>query len=155
MVADRSDPRAPRPLRTLDTPGEAMGLEVDVANQLLYVADGNAGVITIDLATGERLQQLDTPGYSWTSPGLGHAFVSDRKGGLRILSLADPRQPREVGKLLEGAGEVLDVAVVGSRLWVSGGPCGGAGAGCHRSGRAQAHGQPHRRRPGHRHAGGR
>ncbi len=122
---DRSDPRAPRPLRTLDTPGEAMGLEVDAARQLLYVADGNAGVITIDLATGERLQQLDTPGYSWDiALGLGHAFVSDRKGGLRILSLADPRQPLEVGTVLEGAGEVLDVVVAGSRLWVSGGPAG-------------------------------
>lgn len=125
LELDRSDAWAPKPLRTLDTPGEAMGLEVDEARGLLYVADGNAGVITIDLATGERLQQLDTPGYSWdVARGAGHLYVSDRKGGLRILSLADPRRPVEVGAQLEGKAEVLDVAVDGARLWVSGGPAG-------------------------------
>ncbi len=125
MELDRADPRSPRPLRHLDTPGEAMGLEVDAAAGLLYVADGNAGVMTFDLKTGERLQQLDTPGYSWdVALGPGHLYVSDRKGGLRILSLADPRRPVELGALLEGTAEVLDVAVDGARLWVSGGPAG-------------------------------
>lgn len=125
LELDRSDPRAPKPLRSLDTPGEAMGLEVDEERGLLYVADGNAGVMTFDLKTGERLQQLDTPGYSWdVALGLGQLYVSDRKGGLRILSLADPRRPVEAGRLLEGKAEVLDVAVAGDRLWVSGGPAG-------------------------------
>lgn len=125
LELDRADPRAPKPLRSMDTPGEATGLEVDEANQLLYVADGNAGLIVIDLQDGKQLEQLDTPGYAWdVALGLGHAYVSDRKGGMRIVSLADPRQPLEVGKLLEGASEVLDVAVVGDRLWVSGGPAG-------------------------------
>ena len=83
----------------------------------------------VDLATRREVAAVDTPGFSWDVAVVGEgpaarAYVSDRRGGVRVISLERPNLPVELGAALEGRGDVVDVLADGKVLWVSAGPAG-------------------------------
>lgn len=126
-VVDIRDPRQPRYVKTLPLPGESLGLATLAGNA--YVAAGEAGLRVVDLAEGREIAAVDTPGFSWdvAISGTGdaaRAYVSDRRGGVRVIGLARPDLPVELGAALEGQGDVVDIWPEGDILWVSAGPAG-------------------------------
>ena len=131
-VVDISDPTAPRVVDAIDTPDEALGIATLAAGgdagdgpYLAYVADGVSGLQVLDLARGEVVGTVDTPGQAWDVATDGaYAYVSDRTGGLRVYDLAHPTSPSEVAVTLEGQADVLDVVLNGDRAWVAAGPSG-------------------------------
>lgn len=87
-------------LGTVATPGEAEG--VAFAGDLLFVADGMAGLLICSLSTGqpEILTVLDTPGICHAVAVSGdHAFLADGPGGLQIADVSDPENPSLVAEL--------------------------------------------------------
>jgi hypothetical protein len=126
-IVDISDPRRPRYVKTVKLPGESLGVATLAGNA--YVAAGEAGLRVVDLAEGREVAAVDTPGFSWDVAinGTGEAaraYVSDRRGGVRVIGLANPDLPVELGAALEGQGDVVDILPEGDILWVSAGPAG-------------------------------
>jgi hypothetical protein len=126
-LVDISDPRRPRFVKSVPLPGESLGVATLAGNA--YVAAGEAGLRVVDLATAREIAAVDTPGFSWdvAVDGAGdaaRAYISDRRGGVRVIGLAKPDLPVELGAALEGQGDVVDVQPEGKVLWVSAGPAG-------------------------------
>lgn len=122
-VFDIADPLAPRKVTSVALPGEALG--VAVRDGLAYVADGTAGLVVVDPAAARIVSTLDTPNFSWSVTVVGHlAYVCDRSGGLRAVDVSDPTSLRPLGVVLEGQGDIVDVAEGAGVLWVAAGPAG-------------------------------
>lgn len=126
VIADVTDPRAPRQVARIDTPGSANGVAVDQG--LLYVADGSFGVAIYALADRtkpRKVASVDTACYArsvrlfgnWVYVGCGRkgllVFEGHRSGGRRY---AWPRPfhryafPGDVRRVAFGAGRTLYVA---------------------------------------------
>jgi hypothetical protein len=97
-VIDVSNPLAPVELGSLDTPGDA--LDVEVAGRLVFVADGTQGLRLIDASNRAAPVEVGSytahPGYSVTAGG-GLLYVAAGVSGLRILDVSDPERPLELG----------------------------------------------------------
>jgi hypothetical protein len=92
-LIDISNPQAPQLLDEYPTPGLAH--RSDVSRGYIYVADDNAGLTILSLATGAIIGRYDTPGSAWDVQVEGDsAYVADAEGGLIILDVSDPAQPQ-------------------------------------------------------------
>ena len=82
---------------SLDTPGEAS--DVAVVGDLVYIADGEAGLRIADVSIAQRptdLGFLDTPGTANdVELADGRAYIADGVGGLRIIDVSNPARGRE------------------------------------------------------------
>ncbi|HRA21898.1 MAG TPA: hypothetical protein PLZ56_15740, partial [Anaerolineae bacterium] len=119
-LLDLADPRRPRAVGSLATPGVARGVAVD--GDLAYVAAGDAGLLVVDIARPAQPRLLaiaDTPGDAGDVVVTGrHAFVADWTEGLKVFDVADARAPRQVAALgLETLAEGL--LLQGDKLYVS------------------------------------
>ena len=77
-MSGRPRPAAPREIAFLDTPGAA--IDVEVAGNIAYVADGNRGVRSIDVSNPRAprtLGPLDTPGPALDLELSGHLLNID------------------------------------------------------------------------------
>jgi len=143
-VISVSDPAHPSEVGYYDTPGYANG--VAVAGNYAYVADYSAGLRVIsvsDPAHPSEVGHYDTPGYAngvavagnyayvayyeVPPPVLGtqhlrvagnYAHVADASTGLRVISVADPAHPSEVG-YCGTPGLAEGVAVAGNYAYVA------------------------------------
>jgi hypothetical protein len=142
-VVDVSDPADPRVVSNLDTWGHAR--DVALWEGYAYVADEQGGLRVIDVwepARPVEVGAFETPGASLffsdveigAQPSLGRAFayVADALPGdtsLRILDLADPKSPVQVGRLplgegLQGDVRAYGVAVAGEYAYLGVGAAG-------------------------------
>ena len=125
-VIDISDPKAPREVAHLDTPGEAMRVRVE--GRYAYVADGPAGLRLIDISNATDPQDIaawNTPGYAYdTQIKEGLAFVADGTSGLRIVDISKPAALAEIGFYLPEKGDVRAVDVAGKYAYLASGQLG-------------------------------
>ncbi len=95
---------------------------------ILYLADGGAGIVVVDIARPQEPQlvgTLDTAG-----PANDVLMIEDRalvaagSGGLLVLDLRDPRRPA-IARVIDTPGEALGVASNGRLACVADGELGG------------------------------
>ncbi|MFI0608055.1 MAG: LVIVD repeat-containing protein [Anaerolineae bacterium] len=131
-AVDITDPAAPRDLGAADTPGEALGIDLDRAARRAYLADGPGGLRIYDLSESASagpprlLGQLPLAGFAWSlrvNPAAGLVYLADRLVGLRIIDVRDPALPRERA-VFTAAGGVFEVALAGSRAYLATGQGG-------------------------------
>jgi len=124
-VIDVNDPRAPKPLAAIETPGAAVRL--DLRGDLLLVADGSLGAAIVGVAD----PRSPRPIAAWRSAGyVRHAIFADdgaiyvAQGAAGVARLAfDGEALTEVWRL-DTPGDARAVAVRGGRLYVADGPAG-------------------------------
>lgn len=126
VIADATEPRRPRQLARIDTPGSANG--VAVFGNTLYVADGSFGVAIYDVedrAKPRRLVTVDTRCYARSVSLLGNwVYVSCGAKGLVVFEgygsgrgrrgwpepMVRLELPGDVRRVAFGAGRTLYVA---------------------------------------------
>jgi len=88
-------------LSTADTPGRAVGLLKD--GDFVYVADNTRNVQLMEIAPGNELFRSgaivlpeEVSSYSLAKSG-NYLYVAGREGGLSVVEVSDPRNPRVVG----------------------------------------------------------
>jgi hypothetical protein len=124
-VVDVSDPRKPRAVAVIDTPGAAVRL--DLRGDLLLVADGSMGVAIVYVRDPETASPL----AAWRSRGYvkhaifgdeGAIYVAEGTAGVSRLAF-DGETLTEVWRL-DTAGEARAVTVRGGTVLVADGPAG-------------------------------
>ena len=134
---------------TIDTPGDAKGVEV--AGGLAYLADGLSGLRVIDVSVPGapvELGAIDTPDRAFDVEVVnGLAYVADDASGLRVIDVSDPTAPVELGAIDTPGPFARDVEVVGNLAYLadvrSRVPGGGSASAA--PGRSRlARGSPHR-----------
>lgn len=95
-------------VKTLYLPGYQGGVssftrDVAVAGDRAYLADGEKGLVSVDVsdpALPQPLGRIDTPGSANAVKVAGrYAYLADSSGGLRIIDVADATSLVEVGTL--------------------------------------------------------
>jgi len=129
-VVSVADPANPVEIGHCDTPGAALG--VAVTGDYAYVADGDSGLRVIsvaDPANPSYVGDCHTPGRACgvcvfaargrdPGPRPDCAYVANYRFGLRVISLADPANPVEVG-YYRTPGLALGVAVDGDCVFLA------------------------------------
>jgi len=124
-VVDVSDPRKPRALAMIETPGAAVRLSL--RGELLLVADGSMGAAVVDV----RDPKTARPIAAWRSKGYvrhaifgdgGEIYVAEGTAGVARLAF-DGDRLTEVWRL-DTAGEARAVCLRGGTLFVADGPAG-------------------------------
>jgi hypothetical protein len=124
-VVDAADPRKPRVVSAIETPGAAVRLEL--GDRLLLVADGALGVAVVDVAD----PKAPRPIAAWRSNGYvrhaifgdgGAIYVAEGTAGVTRLAF-DGEALREVWRL-DTPGEARAVCLRGATLFVADGPAG-------------------------------
>ena len=92
---DISNPRRPRLLSSLHTPGSPKGIVVQ--DGLAYVADDDHGLQVVDVSDPlrpRRVANLATPGLAYT-PVLedDRLYLASHRGGFQIIDVTDPTGP--------------------------------------------------------------
>lgn len=91
-VFDISDPANPQSVGVMNTPGGASG--VVLSGGIAYVADGNAGLVVINITSLQVLGGANTPGAASDVAVSGtHAYVADGSG-LEVIDVTNPASPR-------------------------------------------------------------
>ncbi len=92
---DLRDPRRPRLLSSLHTPGSPKGIVV--RGELAYVADDDHGLQVVDISdplAPRIVANLATPGLAYTPFLEGDLlYLASHRGGFQIIDLYDPRSP--------------------------------------------------------------
>jgi hypothetical protein len=124
-VVDVSDPRDPRVVALIDTPGAAVRLEL--RDDLLLVADGSMGVGVVDV----KDPKSPRPVAAWRSKGYvkhaifgegGAVYAAEGTAGVARLAF-DGEGLAEVWRL-DTEGEARAVTLAGGTLFVADGPAG-------------------------------
>ncbi len=119
-VIDISNPRSPRIIGSVQTPGTVDGVFIN--GDIAYIADGLAGLQVIDISMPSYPQTIgavDTPGNA-NSVIIGGdiAYVADGPGGLQVIDISDPENPRIVGSSATPA-YANGVAVRGDKVLIA------------------------------------
>ncbi|NJL26874.1 MAG: hypothetical protein HC897_02820, partial [Thermoanaerobaculia bacterium] len=112
-MIDVTEPTAPRLLGSIETPGNARG--VDASGSVVLVADGPGGVHVIDVANPTAPVILGTVGTRATFSSAAAIAVRDRLayvadgsdrtlGGLRVVDWSDPLTPALIASTDDGFG---------------------------------------------------
>jgi len=124
LILNIADPAHPQLISRVDTPGEAM--DVKVAGNYAYVADGLFGLRTIDISDPANpvekgvfmimkkptlIRRVELSGT--------YAYLADYYNGLRIVDVSNPFSPREIGLWSEEEGRI-SVTVSGRYAYVAG-----------------------------------
>lgn len=117
QIIDVSNPSAPVLLGSVDTPGNASGVDVDPARNLAVVADQATGVQVIDITDVTRpaiIGTVDTGTAVDVVVRDGFAFVADGASSFTSVDLSNPRVPTIRASTPSATGGLLtDVALVG------------------------------------------
>lgn len=112
----------------IGTDDEAM--DVDVVGGYAYVADGEGGLVILDVSdpmSPLRAGALDTDGFAaGVAVSNGFAFVADDTNGLVVIDVSNPAAPVETG-WLDTPGTAVKVAVQGDYVYVADGTGGDVG----------------------------
>jgi len=120
-ILNITTPSTPQLVGTLDTPDDAR--DIDVRNDIVYVADDRGGGLRIIDAslpsTPVALGAYDTPGDAYSVQVVGTtAYVADGDKGLRVVDVTDPKKPTEVG-FFDTPGFVYGVFVTGNTIYAA------------------------------------
>ena len=118
-ILDVSQPTEPTRIATVNTPGNA--LDVEVAGSYAYVADYNRGLRIIDISDPSRPQEVGAYGldYVWDVAVAGdYAYVADGRYGLRVVDISVPSNAYEVSYFDE-VEDAYDVAVAGDYAYLA------------------------------------
>ncbi len=110
-AVDISVPRTPRQIAAYSMLGHAE--DATAWDDHIFVAGGRPGLYSLSYQNGQLalLDSLDTPGVAFSvSVHDGVAYVADGEGGLCIVSVADPRQLRQIASI-PGPGIANEVVV--------------------------------------------
>ncbi len=124
-VIDLTVPSEPVRVAVLDLPRRPLGLVAQ--GELLYVADGAAGLVIVDVSVPSAptiVGSVDTPGTAydvWIEADV--ALVADGQQGVQIIDVSDPHAPFLVGSIeTEGSAFAVShqggVGVVVEQAWV-------------------------------------
>jgi hypothetical protein len=116
LIADVSDPSAPRVVGDVQLPDDAWAHDVAVLGSHAYVAAFYAGLLVIDVGTPSAprlVGRVATP-YAASSVAVSgsYAYFTDWHS-LRIIDVTTPSEPVEVG-LIDTPRPVRSIAVSGS-----------------------------------------
>lgn len=113
----------PIALSYLDLPSEGYPNNVDVAGDYAYVADGEAGLLVIDVSDRSApsiAARLDTPGNANDVRVVGHfAYLADGSGGLRAIDVSNPLAPVARGAFAPAGGDARDLVIKDGVAWVA------------------------------------
>ncbi|MFX1474742.1 MAG: hypothetical protein ACFFCO_04585 [Promethearchaeota archaeon] len=102
-------------------------LDIDVAGQLAYLADGTYGLFIVNVSspyTVTTLGSVDTPGNaSGVLIDGSHAYVADGGSGVHIVDVSDPTSPVILGSY-NTPGNAYRLALQGDTLYVADGTGG-------------------------------
>jgi hypothetical protein len=102
--------------------------DVAVVGQYAYIADGEGGLVTVDVSDPRAPAPMGASAHflAWGLTVQGdYAYLANNDGiGLRIVSIADPFHPTEIGSLQGEIVGAMRVAVAGSRAYVTAGENG-------------------------------
>ncbi|MBN2506890.1 MAG: immunoglobulin domain-containing protein [Verrucomicrobia bacterium] len=120
-----TNPAAPVPVGSCDTPGSAYG--VAVAGGYAYVADGDGGLHVIDVGNAAQpvlVGGYDTSGWARAVAVAGnYAYVADWVSGLQVIDVSNPAAPVRVGGF-DTSGSAVGVAVAGRYAYIADGATG-------------------------------
>lgn len=118
-VLDVSDPKNLRQLQGFKMHGN---LDLDVSGGRIALAAGGKGLVLLERAANG---DLSFQGAARSSGEVGRvrvsgnrAYLAERSAGIRIISLEDPTQPREIG-WVDTPNSPNDVAVAGNLIYVA------------------------------------
>jgi hypothetical protein len=131
-VIDISTPTEPKRVGLCPIAGGYAATQLAVCGQYAYLASGEGGLQIIDISNPANPQLLGSwsggGNANWVAVSGNHAFVAEyalsdgtngvRGGGLQILSVSDPANPRWVGACNRGE-MAWCVAVSGDRAYVA------------------------------------
>ncbi len=123
-ILDVSSPSTPTKLSEgICSRGIVYGLFYEASSQMLYIADGVAGLEIWDVAdpsSPEKLGNCDTPGDARDIYVSGsYAYVADGyEGELRVIDVSTPSNPQEVGYCYT-PGSAYGIYVSGSYAYVA------------------------------------
>jgi len=125
-LVDFADPAPPQAVGLYVCPDSAK--RVRVAGDVAFVGDNSGGIWAVDVSDAARpgrIGYLDLESVSVTDMDLQapYLYVAGYGGGLRILDVADPTQPEEVGSIYP-YGTARGVSVAGSLAYVAIGASG-------------------------------
>ncbi|MCP4125333.1 MAG: hypothetical protein GY751_26670, partial [Bacteroidetes bacterium] len=111
-IIDISNPAKPQVTGSVTTPGYAIddsvnkpffGIGITVNNDMVYLADGSAGLQIIDTgnpSNPEIIASLDTAGFASGITLNGNtAYMADGSGGLKIIDISDPLHPEMISSV--------------------------------------------------------
>ena len=109
------------------SPSLIEGLDVNTEADVMYLSDGQAGVLVLDVSTPgepEMLGSLDTPGLAHDVRIVDDmALIADGPAGLYVLDVTDPRDPRFAAHV-DTPDEALGVATYEGYVYVADGESG-------------------------------
>lgn len=120
IILNVSDPANPVKIGQAFTEGNSR--DIEVLNNIAYVADLWAGLSIIDVSspkTPELIGELDTDGSARNlTIRDNHVFLADETNGLVIIDVSNSMSPRQVGFLQT---EIYDVVLNGDVAWLAAG----------------------------------
>ncbi|MCK4585220.1 hypothetical protein KAU13_07375 [candidate division WOR-3 bacterium] len=121
-ILDVSSPSAPIKLSEgIHTRGIVYSLFYEASSQMLYIADGDAGLEIWDVAdpsSPEKLGNYDTPGSACGLYVSGsYAYIGDGDSGLYVIDISAPSNPQQVGHY--DTHSVGDIYIKGSFAYVA------------------------------------
>lgn len=121
VVIDISAPTHPLPVAKAAVPAAVENL--CLRNKLVFAAVGKAGLLVFKSTNGalKELAHYEAGHHVWgVTLGNRHAYLAAHDSGVRIIDIANPTAPREVG-WLETPGLALAASVSGKYLYVADG----------------------------------
>ncbi len=119
-IYDVGDPRQPRLLSSLHTPGSAKGVAVRGAHA--YVADDDHGLQVVDIGDPGRpriVANLATPGLAYTPKLAGDLlYLASHRGGFQIIDVRQPTAPTLIADVAT-PGMAWSLAISGTTLYVA------------------------------------
>jgi hypothetical protein len=119
-ILNITDPKAPTPVDTVNTPGFAMDVIVD--GGLAFVADGTGGVQIVDIrnpSSSSIIGGYDTAGEARHLALQGDTlYVADSANGLVVLDVTDPTHPLLIDTI--GVSYAWDVDLYGEIVCIGG-----------------------------------
>lgn len=117
---DLHEPRRPRLLSSLHTPGSPKGIVV--RGDIAYVADDDHGLQVVDIANPRRprlIANLATPGLAYTPLLDGDLlYLASHRGGFQIIDVSDPASPQLLTSL-DTPGKAWSIQVQKSLAYVA------------------------------------
>ncbi|HOC42782.1 MAG TPA: hypothetical protein PKJ99_07145 [Thermoanaerobaculales bacterium] len=122
LIADVSDPSAPRPVGNVRLPHRVWAHDVAVSGSYAYVADNDSVLRVIDVSTPSAPVEVGSKHFTGDARSVAvsgsYAYVAAFRGGLWVIDVSTPSAPRLVG-WVDIPGTAESVAVSGSYAYVT------------------------------------
>jgi hypothetical protein len=126
LIADVSDPSAPRAVGDVRLPDRVWAEDVAVSGSyayVAYVADGRSGLRVIDVSTPSAPVEVGWKLFTGSARSVAvsgsYAYVAAFEGGLWVIDVSTPSAPRLAGQWIDTPASAKSVAVSGSYAYVT------------------------------------